>query len=288
MARYRAAFEAGRCARRCASPLIISHLPLPTAWTALSARANRAPSRHLAFAFNFTHLPDGLRRRWIAEALRSVDRFVVPSTVERRLYARHFDLPESRFDVLLWGVKKPSPPPALAPVLEGDYVCAVGGEGRDYATLMEAMRRLPHLRLVAVVRPFSLEGVAVPSNVTVLVNAPLERAHNVVERARAMVVPLRDAEVPCGHITLVSGMYLRTPMVVTDSEGVRDYVRHEDNALLCAPKDAAALAGEIERLFEDSALRERLADRAERFVVAHCTEEVTVRYFTGHLQSLGL
>lgn len=288
VARYRAALEAGRCAKRMNAPLIVSHLPLMSAWTAVSAAAQRAGSHHLAFAFNFTNLPHGSRRKFLARALSRIDRFVVPSSVERRLYAEHLGLPEARIDVLLWGIRKPEAPPDMAPAVTGDYLCAVGGEGRDYRTLIEAMRRLPQVKLVAVVRPHSLAGIDVPDNVHVLVNAPRARANHVMAHARAMVVPLRDAEVPCGHVTIVSGMYLRTPMIVTDSAGVHDYVQHEDNALLCAPRDPAQLAQAIERLWDDPPLGARLAERAERFVLDHCTEAQTAAYFERYLQRLGL
>lgn len=288
VARYRAAAEAAHAARKYRAPVLVSHLPLMTAWAQAGLSAVNAPTTHLAFAFNFTNLPHGRRQKLMAKAFRNVHRFAVPSSIERRLYSSHFDLPEDRIDVQLWGVRKPEVPSDMPPVIEGDYLCAVGGEGRDYRTLMEAMERLPHIHLVAVVRPHSLEGVQVPANVTVLVNAPLAQAHNVVAHARASVVPLRDSEVPCGHVTLVGAMYLRTPLVVTDSEGVHDYVRHEDNALLAPPRDAAALAQCIERAWEDRALCDGMVDRAEAFAHTHCTEQATVDYFDRYLNQIGL
>ncbi len=47
--------------------------------------------------------------------------------------------------------------------------------------------------------------------------------------------------------------------VLTASGGVMEYARHDDNALVVAPGDEAALATAILRLVEDRALRERLA-----------------------------
>ena len=47
--------------------------------------------------------------------------------------------------------------------------------------------------------------------------------------------------------------------VLTDSGGVMEYARHDDNALVVPPGDEQALAAAILRLVEDRPLRERLA-----------------------------
>ncbi len=65
----------------------------------------------IAFAFNFTDLPQGARRRYLAAALRGIDEFVVFSRFERALYARHLDLPEDRIHFLPWAMEPPLPGP---------------------------------------------------------------------------------------------------------------------------------------------------------------------------------
>ena len=70
MARFRCCRELARSLEREPVNLIVTHSPLVTCWSELFAKRRRvcmshgqklAP--HLAFAFNFTHLPRGLRRR---------------------------------------------------------------------------------------------------------------------------------------------------------------------------------------------------------------------------------
>src|SRR5438034_7399978 len=103
-------FEAGwQAAGRLHGPdaVLVTHGPRPAMYGSFAARLRRRQRRHLAFSFNFTDLPKGRARGVMAAAFRDVDRFVVYSTMERRLYSEYFELPSARFDMLHWGVQKP-------------------------------------------------------------------------------------------------------------------------------------------------------------------------------------
>lgn len=55
----------------------------------------------------------------------------------------------------------------------------------------------------------------------------------------------------------LEAMACGTPLVTTDSGGVREYAVHEENCLMVPPKDQRALAEAILRLLGDEVLRER-------------------------------
>ena len=128
-------------------------------------------------------------------------------------------------------------------------MCAIGGNARDYGTLLEAARLTPQIRFVCVVRPNSLRSLDIPSNVTVHTNLPSGQAMNILLHSRFMVLPLLHSEVPCGHVTIVAAMHLGKAFVITDSEGVRDYVQDGHNAMTIPARSAAALAEATERLW---------------------------------------
>jgi len=233
--------------------------------------------RHLAFSFNFTDLPTGIQRKVMERAFRSVERFTVFSSVERQLYAQYFNLPIERFDLLHWGVR---PPRVKGPPLEeGDYLCAIGGQARDYATLMRAMARLPHLRLVLVATPQSLMNVDIPANVSVHTNIPLAMAMNILAYSRYMVLPLRDNRVPCGHVTLVAAMHLGKAVIATGSAGLLDYITPGVSGLTCPAGDHAALARTIQSVHDDPEMAPRLGLAGQLFAHTHCVEERVVEYF---------
>jgi glycogen synthase len=62
--------------------------------------------------------------------------------------------------------------------------------------------------------------------------------------------------------TLLEAMASGLPTVSTDSVGVVDCLRHEENGLLHAPGDVAGLTKELDRLLSDAPLRTRLATTA--------------------------
>eukprot|EP01036_Dinobryon_divergens_P058830 gene58830-78492_t len=107
LGRWRAAFEAAWEARKSKNALLVSHLPLMAAATNLFRRALCPRVRHIAFAFNFTDLPTGWRKTFLAWAFKGIDEFVVFSTFERERYAAYFGIPIERLRFIPWVMDAP-------------------------------------------------------------------------------------------------------------------------------------------------------------------------------------
>jgi glycosyltransferase involved in cell wall biosynthesis len=288
IARLHASLEAVKLARRTGAKAVVAHGPTLAAWCAIFAQMLDLRIPILAHSFNFTTLPSLMKRYVFSFAFSRIDRFVVFSSVERALYAKAFWLSAEKFDVVLWGVKPPHVDSLEMPLEGGDYICAIGGNARDYATLLESARQLPELRFVVVVRPESLRGLDIPPNVSVRTNLPIGMAMNILMYSRFMVLPLVNSEVPCGHVTLVAAMHLAKALIITDSLGVSDYVRHDNNALTVPAASANELTAAIKRLWTDSALCGRLGENGKKFATKECTEERIAQHFLKWLQSRGL
>lgn len=263
VARLRAAVEAVRLARGGA---IISHLPRMSAAVAAVQIAARSTAPHLAFSFNFTTLPGTVSGAYFRRVLDRVDRFCVFSAYEAELYPRRFDLPPERFVRLLWAQDPPTISSVPTAFAGRDYVCAVGGEGRDYATLVAAARLLPHVTVVVIARRYNVVG-DLPANVVVLHDVPGEVTWRIAREARALIVPLLTDRTCCGHITLVSAELLGIPVISTASAATREYA---DDVTTCRPGDAAALASLIDDHHErfellGAAARARIPDKVRRY-----------------------
>ncbi|SDY68739.1 Glycosyltransferase involved in cell wall bisynthesis [Geodermatophilus africanus] len=88
---------------------------------------------------------------------------------------------------------------------------------------------------------------------------PPERAPEVYRSADVFVSPTYSEGF---SNTLLEAMASGLPTVSTDSVGVVDCLRHEENGLLHAPGDVAGLRAALTRLLADGALRTRLATTA--------------------------
>jgi glycosyltransferase involved in cell wall biosynthesis len=272
-------FEAVRLAQKINAQIIVAHGPTLAAWCAIFARLFHLKAPIVAHSFNFTALPGWLKRTVFRFAFSSIERFVVYSQVERQVYSKAFGVPIDRFDFVHWGVRPPKVESLDRPVESGDYVSAIGGNGRDYGTLIEAARTLPEIRFILVVRPENIQGVALPANVSVLTNTSFGKAMNILLYSRFMVLPLLPGDIPCGHVTLVAAMHLGKAMVVTNSSGVLDYVHDGDNAIAVDAGSAQALAGAIQRLWQDRDLCRRLAENGRSYAAVQCAEIRIAEHF---------
>lgn len=255
LSRYRAAFAA---ASRSAGAYVISHLPRMTAAVADGLAVYRSRPPHLAFSFNFTELPTGIDLWRFRRSLRAVDRFCVFSSFESEAYSDLFHIDPARFRRLLWAQDPPAVSAESIPGLPPMYVSAVGGEGRDYKTLMRAASLLRDVPFVIVARPYNDFG-SVPSNVRLLHNLSADLTWRIARDSLCLVVPLKDRTTACGHITLVSGHLLGIPMISSHSEATREYT---DQVSMYEPGDVPGLA-ELIRRHVDAAdtLRQRARSR---------------------------
>jgi glycosyltransferase involved in cell wall biosynthesis len=288
LSRFKAALAARQLLRRHSGRnVLVSHGPRASLYSELIARP--VDSLHLAFSFNFTDLPTGTRRALLRRHLKRVDRFVVASSMERDLYADYFEIEAGRIDVLLWSIEPPtgelSKPARFG---QGRYICAIGSQARDYATLIESMRMLPNVQLILVASTDSLPSGPIPPNVRVMTHIPLADAMNVLAHCEFMVLPLRGAAVPCGHVTVVSALHMGKAILATDSSGLHDYLIDGRNALLVPDGDSKRLAAQMERLFDEPELRTRLGKEGLAFGRQHCTEDNAVAYFRRFLADNGI
>ncbi len=272
-ARVAAAWAAATMLRSRRS-MLVSHGPRMTMYGALALRARFMATHHLAYSFNFTALPHGRSRKLMAAAFQRVTRFVCYSNLERRLYADHFDLDIQRIDMIHWAAR----PPALSvepvnPTGSADYICAIGTQGRDYATLMHAIRRLPRIRLVVVASEAALDGCQIPDNVEVHCNIPITSANNILRGSKFAIVPLNGPNVACGHVTIVNAMHCTKAVIVSDSAGIADYVENGITGLRVPVHDDVAMSQAIERLWSDTALSTNLAAAAKTFAEQFCSED---------------
>ena len=287
LARYRAAISAARSAASTPDAVLVSHMPRMAAATNSVRRVLCPHVPQIAFTFTFTELPEGRDRGRLRRALRGVQEFVVFSEYERQLYANHFDQPVERMHHLPWAMEPPRPGP-VNPVGEpGTYLCAAGGEGRDYRLLAEAMRARPSDRMVIIARPHSVEGISLPDNITLLMNRPWPEFWRIVADSAGLIIPLRSETATCGRMTMVGAQLLGVPIAVTRSVWMAEYVPSSEFAHLLPAGDRLAMVEAIGALIGDLEGRSAMADRARAFAESRSRLEYWADYFRALPRRLG-
>ena len=150
------------------------------------------------------------------------------------------------------------------------YVLSAGRSGRDWTTLVDAMRGLPHKAILVCGRD-DLRDVVLPSNVVALREVPYEEYLRLLRGATCVVVPLLPANRSTGQVAILEAMAYGKPVVATSCLGTRDYVEDREDALLCDPGDAEDLRRALSRLLLHDDLRERLGRAAHASVLARFT-----------------
>lgn len=118
------------------------------------------------------------------------------------------------------------------------------------------------------VRALDLDG-AVEFRGTVWPDAPLW--------LEADVFVLPSHEEPQGLVVL-EAFAAGVPVVASATGGIEEMVMHDDNGLLCPPRDAAVLASAFQRLSSDPALRARLVAGGRRSVPQHDIRRIAEAY----------
>jgi glycosyltransferase involved in cell wall biosynthesis len=232
----------------------------------------------LSFSFHFAKLPTGPRLALAKWAFSRVRRFTVHSEPERARYSMHFGISMDRIDLVRWGVRPSSIDGDVGPpIVSGTYISALGKDGRDYRTLIHAMRRLPELRLALVVQPHNLAGIEIPDNVTVHFNIPTTQAMNILRYSQFMALPLETDETSCGHITIVSAMFCRKAIVSTGSSGIADYFPENYGAPKVAAGDVEGWVDALKAMSSDPERRARCETVGEKFGLLHCSHDAAFR-----------
>jgi glycosyltransferase involved in cell wall biosynthesis len=184
------------------------------------------------------------------------------SSVQLRAAAERYELSPSKLHLALQPVDERFWEPVDA--APSDVISSAGWEGRDYPTLVEAMRGLP-LRLELAVGSLILSGAHrrrrgelfeghvggsanLPANVGVNMDLGPVELRDLYARSLFVVVPLHDLEYDAGVTTVTEAMAMGKAVIVSRSRGQVDVIRDGIEGLYVPPGDAAAMRSAIESL----------------------------------------
>jgi glycosyltransferase involved in cell wall biosynthesis len=277
LSRICGAFRCVRGAVREHAIAIAAHSQFSTMWCAIALRLFRVRTPLLSFSFHFPELPTGIRRAFLKWAFARVERFTVHSEPERGRYSVHFGIPIARFDLVRWGVQASSVDFDTPSPVTGNYICALGKDGRDYGTLLNAMKQLHEIKLVVVAKPYNLIGLDIPDNVKVFCDIPIDVATGILKNSQFMVLPLKNDDTSCGHITMVSAMFCRKAIVATSSSGIADYFPCGYDSPKVPARDVVGWVQALRAMINNPDRVEKCASMGEEFAHLYCSHDAACK-----------
>ena len=229
----------------------------------LLARLFRSRARMVVVGLNLSRWAFKTRigplQRIIDKALGRYDAIVVHSPPEVTSFVQLHKLDRSRFKVIPWGFDLPAYDSATVTGLPARYVCVIGRNNRDFATVAEGLKG------TGVAGVFVGAGAAVESaepEVRCFESLPFEDCLKIMSGALANVILVKDGTRGAGHITAVAGMLLARPHIYSDVETLSGYLEDGRDGIAIPLGDAAALNRAVTHLAADPALAAKMGHAA--------------------------
>jgi len=193
-----------------------------------------------------------------SKAFAQADKILVFSREEESSYAKRFSMPVQKFLFLHYHTNVISPEyiPGKEPLL-----FSAGRSGRDYKTLIEAVRGTP-CKLVIVCGRENLCGVDIPDNCQVYYDLPHEEYLSILKKAMVVVISLGAFVRSMGLMVMLEAMAYGKPLVITRGISNIEYVNDTENALFCGYNDPEDMKEKILSLLMSKDLREAVGKKA--------------------------
>lgn len=181
-------------------------------------------------------------------------------------------------------------PARARPARHAPCILSVGAEMRNFPLLLAAARRLEAPVVLkassAWMGQLRESPDAMPPNVRLLQqHLPYVELRDLYAAAALVVVPLYDTSQAAGITTILEGMAMGKPVVVTRSRGLPDGLVSGKNCIIVEP-DPTRLAEAITALLVDPAQMEAIAFNGRRFVVRNHSLEHHAEQITGFLHAV--
>lgn len=203
----------------------------------------------------------------------STDLIFVSSKSEITTYAERLRLPQERFRFLPFHTDIINPERIVA---HGGYIFSAGKTGRDFDTLLRAVKGLA-AKVIIVSDPYHAQGLNGSPNVRLMVDVPYEDYLRLLRECHFVVVPLHRLVKSTGQVVILEAMGLGKPVIATETVGTVDYIQNGINGLMVPVGNADALRAAIEGLLADKQLYDRLATNGLNTVFKHHTFDAYVK-----------
>lgn len=173
---------------------------------------------------------------------------------------------------------------------DGPMINAVGLEYRDYQTLIEAVRGLPVIAVLAAASPWSkmhdtTTGAQLPANVIVRRFTQYE-LRQLYAASRFVVMPLYPVDYQAGVTAILEAMAMSKAVICTRTPGQTDVIVDGENGVYVNPGDPESLRSAIQWLLEHPQEADRMGRSGRRLVEQEMSLEQYVPRLARMIESI--
>jgi glycosyltransferase involved in cell wall biosynthesis len=197
------------------------------------------------------HLSPKKKKPFLRALHRQMDAIFVYAATQRQYAIESLGIPADRIHLIPFHADARFYHPAPEAPVE-NRISSAGLEWRDYPTMIEAVRGLDVEVRLAAASPWSKHrnetaDRELPPNVSAR-RYEYQELRELYASSRFVVVPLYDNDFQAGVTTLLEAMAMGKAVIVTQTEGQRDVIRHGVNGIYVPPGDPRAMRAAITEL----------------------------------------
>lgn len=214
-------------------------------------------------------------RLWVVrQAVEALDAVLYHARPQEDYYSAYLPQLEGKTHFIPLGIGMSTKPFSWDEIGRGEFILSVDTTAprrREWDVLIRACRRLrdpPRLRIIGKTR-WSSEELGeedLPAGIELVPRMPAPELRKLMQQCTLAVLPLFERGHAHGQLSLLELMAAGAPVVVSDTAGVRDYVRHGETALLYSSGNSDQLAERIQWALEHPSERRALGRRAREAV----------------------
>ncbi|MCH8494540.1 MAG: glycosyltransferase family 4 protein [Balneolales bacterium] len=257
--------------------VVVSHTEKVSFPLALWMKWFRSTNPHIVIVSRITSVDEN-KSKWkiwfLKQTAKSVYRFLIWSSMQRKIAIEQFGVPTDKIILLKRGVDQKFWRPMEQ---ETDMICSVGMEARDYPTLVNALREFPIPCHIAaglsrgdifntIERLHNIQNI--PEWITVGKKNPAD-LRSMYARSRFTVISLLETDSDNGLTAILETMAMGKPVICTRTQGQIDIIQEGVTGIYVPQGDSFALRNAIESLWNDPERCKKMGEAARDFIVKY-------------------
>ncbi len=228
--------------------------------------------------------------KFINSFFRCLSLAVVHSHAERNIFIQKHDLRPDQLAVALFGFDIAPVPRAKIfeqgkPFDGAPYICMVGRNNRDFATLQRAIRGTG-IPAIFVASKTNYPGLVESDKIKLMFDLAFDECLEIIQNARLAVLLLKNDHRGAGHMTAVSGMMLAKPHVFSDAEVLKGYLTSGQHGISVPLGAWEETRDAIVQLYNNIGLAEEQGSAAREYARAHLSNHAFQRRIHSLLHAL--